>query len=648
MVILPLFLAATGLQWNTKIDDMLTTKVSSDLKIADQYMAQLLLRSQRALVALTESVRFDQALKQETTSPGALDALLATQAQQRELDFLYLVDAQGGRVGSSSPASSAIQRVDWPVVASALKGGASVATDVFSARDLDAIDPALARRAQLPILGNRSADTLEGAEETRALVVHVAAPVRLPDGKAAALVGGMLLNGNLRFIDTIHDMVYRREALPEGSIGTASLFLDDLRISTNVHMTGRKRAMGTRASEVVRQAVLVEGKTWLNDAYVVNDWYVSGYEPIRDSFGKRVGMLYVGFKSQPFVHAKKSTLIATVLVFLLVATLTTPLFLHWARNIFKPLERIARTIERVESGNLGARTGQIDATDELGQLAAHLDKLLGQLEESDKRLRGWNEELNERVEERTRNLLLANQQLEATTKQLIMSEKLATIGEITAGVAHEINNPLAVMQGNLEVVRDLLGSQADTADVEFKLLDEQIHRISSIVTKLLQFSKPAEYAGHLDEQDPSEIVSDTLPLVQHILRKTSIVIEKQFSATRLVSVNKSEVQQVLVNLIVNAIHAMPDGGRLVLRTTDAESMTGDAGVAIQVADTGAGIAPDLLARIFDPFVSTKQQEGTGLGLSISQMLASRQGGTLTATSGLGKGSTFTLWLPESA
>ncbi len=180
------------------------------------------------------------------------------------------------------------------------------------------------------------------------------------------------------------------------------------------------------------------------------------------------------------------------------------------------------------------------------------------------------------------------------------------------------------MQGNLEVVRDLLGSQADTADVEFKLLDEQIHRISTIVTKLLQFSKPAEYAGHLDQQDASEVVLDTLPLVQHILRKTLIVVEKQFSATRLVSVNKSEVQQILVNLIVNAIHAMPKGGKLVLRTVDAESATGDAGVAIQVADTGAGIAADMLDRIFDPFVSTKQQEGTGLGLSISQMLAVRR------------------------
>lgn len=310
------------------------------------------------------------------------------------------------------------------------------------------------------------------------------------------------------------------------------------------------------------------------------------------------------------------------------------------------MEKIGKTIGRVEGGDLAARTGQTDASDELGQLATHLDQLLEKLEIGDAHLRTWNEELNARVEEHTRNLLLANQQLEETTKQLIMSEKLATIGEITAGVAHEINNPLAVMQGNLEVVRDLMGSQADTADVEFKLLDEQIHRIGTIVTKLLQFSKPSEYAGHLDQQDPSEMVQDTLPLVQHLLKKTSIVVEKQFSATRLVAVSKGEVQQVLVNLIVNAIHAMPEGGRLILRTLDAANAAGKPGVGIQVVDSGTGIAPELIGRIFDPFVSTKQQGGTGLGLSISQMLMARQNGSLSVANEAGEGAIFTLWLPE--
>src|SRR5690606_36292420 len=113
-------------------------------------------------------------------------------------------------------------------------------------------------------------------------------------------------------------------------------------------------------------------------------------------------------------------------------------------------------------------------------------------------------------------------QLEATTKQLIMSEKLAAIGEITAGVAHEINNPIDVMQGNIEVVRAVMGDRAEEARTEFRLLDEQIHRIGQIVTKLLLFAKPEEYAGYIERHLPDDVIADSLPLVHHLLNKVRI------------------------------------------------------------------------------------------------------------------------------
>lgn len=226
-----------------------------------------------------------------------------------------------------------------------------------------------------------------------------------------------------------------------------------------------------------------------------------------------------------------------------------------------------------------------------------------------------------------------------------MSEKLAAIGEITAGVAHEINNPIAVMQGNLEVIRELMGSKAQMARTEFRLVDEQLHRISEIVTRLLQFAKPQEYAGYSERYDVAGIVAATLPLVQHLLGKTTVTLEREYRAARLVAMNRTELQQVLVNLIVNAIHAMPNGGRLTLRTFDRDD-DGRAGVVIEVSDTGVGMAPEVMQRIFDPFFTTKKREGTGLGLSISQMLVNRQGGTLSVASEPGKGTTFSVWLPE--
>jgi two-component system NtrC family sensor kinase len=533
------------------------------------------------------------------------------------------------------------------VVSAALQGRPLTGIDIFENTELGAIAPALAERVRLELVPTANALPTDRTQETLGMVVHSASPVMLPDGRRAALVAGVLLNQNLVFIDTINDLVYREAGLPEGSQGTATLFLDDVRISTNVRLFEGRRALGTRVSAAVRAAVLGEGRTWLDSAFVVNDWYISAYEPIVDSYGKRVGMLYVGFLEKPFTDAKYQTLLMTALAFLAVAAASVPLFLRWASGIFKPLERMTDTIAKVEGGDLGARTGHVENKDEIGQVAFHLDHLLDQIQERDKQLREWNEELNARVDERTHELQLANRQLEATTKQLIMSEKLAAIGEITAGVAHEINNPVAVIQGNLEVVRNLMGEKADEARTEFRLLDEQIHRISQIVTKLLQFAKPEEYAGYVERHAPRDVISDTLPLVQHLLNKAKIDIERADCASRLVLMNRTELQQVLVNLIVNAIHAMPDGGQLSLRTQD-QDIDGHAGVAIEVADTGVGMTDDVVAKVFDPFFTTKRREGTGLGLSISQTLVTRQGGRIAVESEPGHGTTFTIWLPEAS
>lgn len=645
LVILPLLLGVTMARWNAKFNSLLISKVNGDLTIADQYFKRILGDTGEHIRALGESARFRDVVHSPNT--GLLPAFLAKDRRALGLDFLMLVDSDGKVIASSPAVSTPRHETRWPVVAAALSGTSSTKVDIFSKDQLSAISPALADRARLELVPTPAAVPTDRKAETRGMVVHSASPVTLAPGQTGALVGGILLNRNLVFIDTINALVYRKASLPEGSQGTATLFLDDVRVSTNVRLFEGRRALGTRVSAIVRSTVLGKGKTWLDSAFVVNDWYISGYEPIVDSFGKRVGMLYVGFLEAPFKRAKYETLATIALAFLAVAAASIPIFLRWARGIFEPLERMTDTITKVEGGDLGARTGPTPTGDEIGRVAHHLDGLLDQIQERDRQLRSWNDELNQRVAERTHELEMANRQLEATTKQLIMSEKLAAIGEITAGVAHEINNPIAVMQGNLEVVRNVMGERADAARTEFRLIDEQIHRISQIVTKLLQFAKPEEYAGYVERHAPADVVSDCLPLVQHLLNKAEIEVVRHDEATRFVLMNRTELQQVLVNLVVNAIHAMPDGGTLTLSSRD-EDADGRHGVAIEVTDTGTGMTKAVIGKIFDPFYTTKREEGTGLGLSISQTLISRQGGSLAVASTPGKGTTFTIWLPEAA
>ncbi|WP_234188355.1 cache domain-containing protein [Shinella sp. NM-101] len=642
LVILPLLLGVTVYRWNAKFDAALISKVNGDLTIAHQYLAHILDNTGEHVTALGGSVRFREA----AGDGAALDALLDEARARLELDFLYVIDREGRLMASVTGQTAGALRTDWPVIRDALAGRPSTGIDIFDNADLQTLSLDLAARARVPLVPTPNAVPTERTEETRGMVVQSASPVNLGDGREAVLVGGILLNQNLVFIDTINDLVYREASLPEGSQGTATLFLDDVRISTNVRLFEGRRALGTRVSAAVRSAVLGEGQTWLDSAFVVNDWYISAYEPIEDSRGKRVGMLYVGFLEAPFTAAKHQTVLTIVAAFLAITAASVPIFLRWARGIFEPLERVDATIAKVESGDLGARTGAVGSRDEIGRVAVHLDDLLDQLERSDRQLRRWNEELNARVDERTRELQLANRQLEATTKQLIMSEKLAAIGEITAGVAHEINNPIAVMQGNLEVVRAVVGDRAELAKVEFQLLDEQIQRISQIVTKLLQFAKPEEFAGFVDRHAPGAAVADCLPLVQHLLARAAIEVTLTDTAGRLVLMNRTELQQVVVNLVVNAIHAMPDGGRLAMTTRDSDR-DGRPGVEIVVSDTGIGMDPAVAAKVFDPFFTTKRQDGTGLGLSISQTLVRRQGGAIACASRPGEGATFTVWLPEA-
>ncbi len=638
LLILPVLLGLTVANWSRRFDETLVAKVNGELTIAHQHLEQVMEGRLSAIAALGQSAAMLRV--SETGDDQAVRSLLQRERQRLGLDFLYLIDP-GGQVISSTPLASNVGLADWPVAAAALAGTPRVAIDIFAPEELARYSQDLVERARFQLLPTPAAVLDDRENEGRGMLVHAAAPAI-----GGALVGGLLLNRNLDFIDEINELVYPAASLTEGSQGTATLFLDDVRISTNVRMFDGVRALGTRVSAAVWQRVLGEGHVWLDRAFVVNAWYVSAYEPIVDSFGNRVGMLYVGFLEAPYSEARWRTVRQVALWFLVILALSVPVLLRWAHGIFAPLERMSTTLGLVESGDLGARTGPVARADEIGRVSAHLDTLLDRLQERDRRLREMNEELEARVAARTADLEEANRQLKATTAQLIVSEKLASIGEITAGVAHEINNPLAVIQGNLDVILSDLGSAVEPLGTEFRLIQEQIQTIHILISKLLQFARPEEFAessGH----SPNQAINDTLPLVHHMLPESGLDLRLDLAATRLVGINPTELQQVLINILTNGIQAMPDGGRLTITTADIERDLRPA-VQIIVRDTGAGIPDTVIDRIFDPFFTTKRGAGTGLGLSISRKLIERAGGNIAARTEAGRGTVFEIVLPALA
>lgn len=633
LVLTPILLGITMQRWLMRTDQILAARVTSDLTVGRQYLDHLTANTARDVAAIARSAAYRDA------SPAEMPAFLEEARKSAGLDFLMLT-------GTNLPGG----------ISSQPQGGLAV----FTPTELEQLSPGLAARARVPLITTEGSNPTDATSEDRGLVVLATDQVILPKGVNGRLIGGILLNRNEDFIDRISALVYPASdpALSgqigaELDLGVITLFLGDTRISTTLRPTGTERAIGTRASAAVSAQVLGVGQSWHDTAFVVNGWYISAYEALTDAQGNRVGMLYAGIPKAPYTKARQVTLVMIGAAFLLVGGLFVPLALSWARGIFRPLAAMRDTIALVEAGDMGARTGPVPGAAEIALVSTHLDALLALLSTREQELRGLNADLNARVEERTKDLTRANQALQATSRQLILAEKLATIGEVTAGVAHEINNPLAVISGNLEVIRMVLAERASDVTPELRLIDEQIRRINGLVSQLLQFARPEEFSDGPLSTDPAAAIQGLKPLIRHLLARSGVVLVEEIHSTRLIRMNPHELQQVLINLVSNAVQAMPQGGQITLRLEDGAE-NGRDGVVIVLSDNGPGMDPAILARAFDPFFTTRGREGgTGLGLPICLNLVTRQGGSLTADSTPGsptdslpgRGTRFRIFLP---
>ena len=617
---------------------ILISKVRSDLVLAQQEFTDVQESRSQALKAWSESAYLRSLLSQRGGKLNNKDL----QAQAERLGFAYLrLISPTGMVLSSFP--SRLPYMLDPEVQKSVKFRESGSyTVLLSNKELMDISPDLASRAVQAIIPTSNATPSPKSAEDRGLVVQVLQPVFNDGNMLGYLEGGLLLNGNLGLVDEINNLIYSPNTLLEGSIGTTTIFLEDVRVATTVRRDGESRALGTRVSDVVRQSVLGRGEVWLERAFVVNDWYVAAYAPLLSPEGARIGMFYVGFLEAPYANIKTQLLILFLLAVGAAMVLGAMMVVRLTSGIFYPLRRMNYIMSLQERGDTAARVGDLRREDEFADLANHFDALLDQLDARRSELLGLNEQLDERVRQRTSDLQAANQKLHQAVEQLLASEKLAALGQLTAGIAHEFNNPLAIMMGHLDLIRMTLNDPESLKTV--RLLDEQVHRMRNIVQKLLQFCRPDEYASYTEEINVNEIIQDSILFVRNEIDMARAQLKFDFSAQQTVQISKTELQQVMVNLLINATHALEgqfdaqfaalnEGPTISIKTADVRLSDGQPAVQILVQNNGEAIPPDRLQLIFKMFYTSKQAgRGTGLGLPVSRMLVQRYGGDLWATS----------------
>ena len=533
------------------------------------------------------------------------------------LDILNLTDAEGRViVRARNPGLHGDSLRDDRFVRKVLEerrgffGSDAIEREALLREGEDLADQALIRLVETPF-----ARTTDKSVEERGLLLKAASPVFDRGRLIGVIYGAKLLNNNFEFVDRIKTLVFQDEQYHGRDVGSATLFLDDVRISTNVKRADMTRAVGTRVSEEVYELVVEQGKTWLDKAFVVDRWYISAYKPIYDVDDRVIGILYVGILEDKFNELKLDTAVSYGLIIFLSGLIGVLFSLYFIRRIVAPYRALTEASGRIAEGDY-SRKIDWGVDDEVGSLARAFNKMVDAVRERDEALK------------------------EQTQKQIGQSEKLASLGRLASGIAHEINNPLTgILTYSGMLLEDFKGTEFEE-DVQ-TIIDETL-RCRKIVRGVLDFARETRL-----EKEPAnlnQVLDNTLSLLERHVHFHNVRIVRRFDPQvpdQMLDLN--QMKSVINNLAVNAADAMPQGGTLTASTAfDALNST----VTMAFEDTGVGIPEENLRKIFDPFFTTKDPgKGTGLGMAVTYSIVRRHGGRVDVESEVGVGTKVFIRLP---
>jgi len=555
------------------------------------------------------------------------------------LDMLTLVDAEGRVIYRALNPKASGDTLLWdPVVGQCISGKTPRSSTILMPVDMIIREnPGLSARLDIPIVKTPQSVEMMKTRLSEGMVQRAAWPLLDETGALiGVLAAGTLVNRNDSIVDTIRETVFHDEKYKGRDTGFATIFQQGIRVATNVKTATQERAVGTIVSKEVYERVILRGEKWIGRAFVVNDWYISAYAPLRDINGTVIGMLYTGILEAKYRDVMRLTVWTFLGVTIMGMIIAFGISYYLGHTIIKGIERLKEATESIASGDLNYQLPR-DRFSEFDILDTAFNTMARSLKDRDERL-------------------------QKAFAQITRTERLVALGQIAAGVAHEINNPLGgiLLYSNL-VFEELPEESAVQRDNMQKII-YQTNRCKQIVQNLLDFARAP--SGEMLPLDINRVIRTALALVkdQSMFHRIEVVT-RYADDLPFMRGDRSRLEQVFLNLFINAADAMERGGtltistELLIRRTDGMAdvffqtekiclLGSTQTVKITVADTGKGIDRVFQAHIFEPFFTTKAPgQGTGLGLSIAYGIIQQHEGFMDVESEPGRGTSFIIFLP---
>ncbi|MDD5218727.1 MAG: cache domain-containing protein [Candidatus Omnitrophica bacterium] len=505
------------------------------------------------------------------------------------LDYLYLVDRP--------------EQARSEIVQSAFREGAVAGgRRIIRKEELLGMGRDLYAKAVIEIKSTPKARPSDKKLLEDAMSVEIAQPFVDETGKVfKVLYGGQIRNRNFQIIDEMSEAVFENRLYGAKPLGTVTLFLDDVRIATNVLDKDGQRAIGTRVSEIVYDKVVRHGGQWFDRAFVVTDWYLTAYEPIKDIQGNIIGILYVGILEKPYLDLERNLLVVFLLIVSVVAAMALLLAVVFASKISMPVTEMRDATARISAGDLQYRLKSNIPVKELSQLAASFNVMA------------------ERLDERERRIKIANEKLEALNKNYF---------DMIGFVSHELKGLLGSIIMNVYSVKDgYLGELNENQQRAINSAAHSLDHFESMVKNYLDLSRIEK--GELQVSKTTirlneDVIGPNIGHFEKERQRKNMKIQNAVPAGVAVSADKNLLMIVCNNLLGNAIKYGSEGGQIVIQAKNSNEF-----LEIRFYNDGTPIAEnqkDHLFKRFSRLPGSEKIKGTGLGLFIVKEIVEKHGG----------------------